>query len=137
MAIFNLFHKRQRQLRLEQPDVYLYDELPDELRVQIAHIWMDVLGSATIRDPSQEVYKFYESMVKILRKELGVFQLPNTSRHDNVVSRWINGFLAQEDVEIAFSMMELAGRGIEHRASRHGYRYLNNSDGIAASEIQE
>ena len=116
---------------------FTYEELPNELRVQIAHIWMDVLGSATIRDPSQEVYKFYESMVKIMRKELGVFQLPNTSRHDNVISEWINGFLAQEDVEIALSMVELAGRGIEYRASRHGYRYLNNSERIAATEIQE
>ena len=94
MAIFNLFHKRQRQLRGEQPDVYIYDELPNELRVQVAHIWMDVLGSATIHDSSQKVYKLYESMVKIMRKELGVFQLPNTSRHDNVISEWINGFLA-------------------------------------------
>ena len=137
MAIFNLFHKRQLQLRGEQPDVYIYDELPNELRVQVAHIWMDVLGSATIHDSSQEVYKLYESMVKIMRKELGVFQLPNTSRHDNVISEWINGFLAQEDVEIALSMVELAGRGIEHHASRHGYRYLNNSERIAASAIEE
>ena len=116
---------------------FTYDELPDELRVQVAHICMDVLGRATICDPSWEVCELFESMVKIMRKELGVFQLPNTSRHDNVVSEWVNGFLAQEDVEIALSMVELAGRGIENRASRHGYRCLNNSEGIAASEIQE
>ena len=67
MAIFNLFHKRQRQLRREQPDVYTYDELANELRVHVAHIWMGVLGSATIHNPAREVYKFYESMVKILR----------------------------------------------------------------------
>lgn len=137
MAIFNLFHKRQRQLRGEQPDVYVYDKLPHELRVQIVHIWTDVLGGATVHNSSGEIYKLYEFMLKIMRKELGVFQLPHTSRHDSVITEWINGFLAQEDPEIALSMVELSGRGIEKFASKHGYRYLHDSEEIARSAIEE
>ena len=38
MAIFDLFSKRQRRARGEVPDVYVYDKLPQELRVQIVHI---------------------------------------------------------------------------------------------------
>jgi hypothetical protein len=137
VAIVNLFHKRQRQLRGEQPDVYNYDELPNELRVQIVQIWMDVLGHVNVQDSSGKIYRLYETIVKIMRKELGVFQLPNTTRHDNVFQEWFNGFLTQEDVEIALSMVELAGRGIEHHASEHGYRYLNDSEEVAQSAIAE
>ena len=45
MAIFDLFSKRQKKLRGEAPDVYSYDEIPNALRVQIVHIWQDVLGN--------------------------------------------------------------------------------------------
>lgn len=45
MAIFDLFSKRQKSLRGDVPDVYVYDNLPDALRVQIVHIWTDALGN--------------------------------------------------------------------------------------------
>ena len=44
MSIFNIFSKRQKQLRGDLPDVYVNDEIPQALRVQIIHIWYDVLG---------------------------------------------------------------------------------------------
>ena len=45
MGIFNLFSKRQKRLRGEMPDVYLYDTIPNALRVQIVHILRDCLGN--------------------------------------------------------------------------------------------
>ncbi len=39
MAIVDLFHKKQKRLRGEYPDVYQYDELPIKLKVQIVHLW--------------------------------------------------------------------------------------------------
>lgn len=137
MAIFNLFHKRQRQLRGEQPDVYVYDKLPYELRVQIVHIWTDVLGGPTVQDSSGQIYELYEFMVKILRKELGLFQLPNTTRRDSVFSEWFNGFLTQENPEIALSMVEVSCNGIRNFASKRGYRHLNDSSEVARSAIKE
>jgi len=44
MAIFDLFSKRQRRLRGDIPDIYTYDDLPNELRVQIVYIWLDALS---------------------------------------------------------------------------------------------
>ena len=39
MSIFDIFSKRQKKLRGEVPDVYVYDKLPSPLRVQIIQIW--------------------------------------------------------------------------------------------------
>lgn len=44
MGIYNLYSKRQRQLRGEIPDVFSYDNIPNSLRVQIVHIIRDAIG---------------------------------------------------------------------------------------------
>jgi hypothetical protein len=44
MSIFSLFSKRQKELRGEVSDVYSYDVIPHEFRVQVIHIWHDSLG---------------------------------------------------------------------------------------------
>jgi hypothetical protein len=38
MALFDLFSKRQKRLRGDVPDVYVYDEIPQVLRVQLVQI---------------------------------------------------------------------------------------------------
>jgi len=43
VAIYNLYSKRQRNLQSE-PVEYGYDEISDVLKVQIVHIWNDILG---------------------------------------------------------------------------------------------
>lgn len=44
MGIVDLFSKSQRRERGEIPDVYVYDIIPRELRVQIVHIVQDTLS---------------------------------------------------------------------------------------------
>jgi len=44
MTIFDLFSKRQKRSRGEVPDVYQYETIPTELRVQIIHIIRDAFG---------------------------------------------------------------------------------------------
>ena len=67
MPIFDLFSKRQKRLRGEMPDVYVYDDLPNPLRVQIVHIWKD---SFTLT--------YYKVIVNTLCREYGVFLLAET-----------------------------------------------------------
>lgn len=38
MAVFDLFSKRRKRERGEGPDVYIYDQIPEPLKVQIVHI---------------------------------------------------------------------------------------------------
>ena len=44
MAIFELFSKRQKKLRGEIPDVYQYENLEQNFRVQVIHIIRDTIG---------------------------------------------------------------------------------------------
>jgi hypothetical protein len=44
MSLLDLFSKRVRRRRGDVPDVYVYDQLPDALRVQVVHVWREALG---------------------------------------------------------------------------------------------
>ena len=70
MQVFDLFSKRQKKLQGETPDVYVYDDMPEPLRVQIVHIWLKTLGNE-----QQILYGnyVYEQIVGTLRHEYGVF----------------------------------------------------------------
>ena len=43
MAIFELFSKRQKELKGEVPEVYIFDDLPNPFIVQVIHILRDVV----------------------------------------------------------------------------------------------
>ncbi len=37
MAIFDLFSRKQRDAERDSPDVFRYDDIPHELRIQLLH----------------------------------------------------------------------------------------------------
>lgn len=67
MGVLNLFSKRQRRARGEVPDVYVYDKLPNELRVQIVHIVRDAFGEDHYGSKNAE--KAYEAVKQALCRE--------------------------------------------------------------------
>ena len=77
---YELFSKRQKRLRCEIGDVYQYEIIPQELRVQVFYIWQDVWGEIYYISNSQPkgsnlaigAYKFIEAT---LRREYGVRML--------------------------------------------------------------
>ncbi len=76
--IFDLFSKRQKRTRGEVPDIYQYDIIPSELRVQIVHIWTDVFGQieyGSFGHPEGSVYEAYRYIHYVLCREYGVFTL--------------------------------------------------------------
>ena len=78
MAIVDLFHKRQKKLRGEYPDVYQYDELPDKLKVQMVHLWDETIKadySGGGWNPSSLNREHLKKCYKSLCKEIGVFKL--------------------------------------------------------------
>lgn len=75
MAIFELFSKRQKKLRGEVPDVYQYEDIPQQLRVQIVHIIQDTIGRDKYGESARSSYEFIH---KALCKEYGVFTLKKT-----------------------------------------------------------
>src|SRR5258708_40102888 len=67
MATFPLYSKRQKQLRGEVPDVYVYDTFPNPFRVQVVHIWQDTLGNLDqYHDLYCQVSSTYEFIVQTL-----------------------------------------------------------------------
>ena len=99
MPITDIYSKRQKKLRGEMPDVYVYDDLPYPLRVQIVHIWDDTCGSGVnFRDDDKK------SVSKILCKEYGTLEL----------LRGLNRFLLEEkDYEKVLDVVELSFQKIE------------------------
>jgi hypothetical protein len=127
MAVFDLFSKRQRRARGEVPDVYVYDVLPNELRVQIVHIIQDAFGAE--RHGNDYVEKAYEFVKKALCREYGLFELidhPKSNAHSV-----FNFFLNEKNTECALDVVELCFWVIDRYIPQNStYRY-NTENRIA------
>jgi hypothetical protein len=128
LAIFDLFSKRQKKLRGDVPDVYVYDNLPQPLRVQIVHIWTDTLGKGEQYWDGQ-VKRSYEYIVNALCREYGLFKLPGAKDYGDreFNTELANFFLHVDDVERALDVIELSFRVID-RFTR-SWEYLHRNDG--------
>lgn len=144
MAIVNLFSLKQAKLRGEFPEVYVYDNIPAELRSQIIYILDDVFrilinvlnkrGTAGRNDVHQPI-------VDVLRREYGVFVL--ATKEYQKLSYWeeLQEFILNESnhervldaVEITFRYISVGHKlnideaitELNHRFQNHGvgYRY--------------
>ena len=119
MGILNVFSKRQRKLRGEGPEVYVYDELPNQLRVQIVHILRDAIGIDGYGQSAAE--DSYRSIHNELCREYGLFTLKdNASSNSEAVFGF---FLETEDTERALDVVELCFSRINQCIRAHEYRY--------------
>ena len=85
MAILDLYSRRKRRdQQAAQPDVYQYDDIPRELRVQIIQIWKDAIGPCLRPDPyGMRRYEddepnsedWWREIHAALAREKGVFSL--------------------------------------------------------------
>jgi hypothetical protein len=120
MAVFELFSKRQKKLKGEIPDVYIYDELPHPLRVQIVHIFKDAFGEAYEPHYNEEIVSFYKHISKGLCREYGLFELvPKLGHTEHAVFEFI---LKTENIERVLDAVEMAFKII------NGYVRKNKSN---------
>ncbi len=106
MTIFDLYSKRQKRLRGDAPDVYVYDEIPEPLRVQIVHLLKDAFGNPDdYESKTDECYKFIHNT---LCREYGRFHLmeanPYADRSEDVLAF----VLKSDDAEAVLDVVELA-----------------------------
>lgn len=141
MSIFDLFSKRQKQLRGEVPDVYTYDSIPQPLKVQIIHIWKDALGDENeYRDSYLGTGRAYKFIVDTLCREYGLFALPTTSKSygdRNYLGELANFLLQEEGAERVLDAVELSFRYIDRMTRRHEYRHKQNASKTADDAIEE
>lgn len=138
MAIFDIFSKRQKKLRGEVPEIYVYDEIPDDLRVQIVHIIKDSIGldNGGFNNP-KEPEKAYQLIHKILCKEYGKFALVDkySSDEHNV----LNFLLTEENVEKVLDVVELSFKYIHNIINENfdAYRYHTDVELSPEESIKE
>jgi len=120
MPIFDLFSKRQKRLRGDVPDVFVYDDVPQPLRVQLVQILQDGIG------PDQEYLQFYSGIHKTLCREYGVFSLTKERRS----SDWeavANYLLQTEDVEHVIDIVEVGLRAVDTVIRQRNWQYIGCS----------
>ncbi|MEI8646315.1 hypothetical protein P4S60_18775 [Pseudoalteromonas sp. Hal040] len=143
MAIFDLFSKRQQALKGDVPDVYVYDDLPNALRVQIVHIWTDALGSDKNYfdeyGPGSNVRTTYKFIVDTLCREYGMFQLPTAEKHRGrmYLNELANYLLQVDDVEKQLDIVELSFRYIDRLTREYDYLRKRNASESADAAISE
>lgn len=142
MRIQDLFSKRQAKLRGEAPDVFVYDKLPQELRVQIVHIFRDYLGTEQEEQKNAHgsmVSGAYEFIVESLCREYGLFKLPGADDYNNrkYAAELFKFILNEKNVERVMDAIELACRVIDVHSRKWEYRHRKNSDEEATDALAE
>lgn len=139
--IFDLFSKRQKKLRGDVPDVYMYDKIPDALRVQIIHIWQDTLGNNNdyFGYYQENVQSAYKLIVDTLCREYGLFNLPSHNKHNNrmYLTELANFLLQEEDIEKIIDVIELSFKVISVYTKDYNYLHRNNPFELIENAINE
>lgn len=138
MTIFDLFSKRQQKLRGDVPDVYTYDEVPDALRAQVVHIWLDSLGGKGNYYEGQ-VRETYEFICDSLCREYGIFRLPPAKDYGDrqFTDELINFLLSVDDTERAIDAIELSFKVIDKFTRDYHYLRRQDAGDIADRAIEE
>jgi hypothetical protein len=142
MTIFDLYSKRERKMRGEVSDVYIYDKIPHPLRVQIVHIWQDTLGNSGQYDDFEyfNVARAYQFLAETLCREYGVFRLikeKNYHERDNRFLELVHFLLEEQDTERVLDAIELSFWYIDAFTRRYDYLNRQNPAGLANRAIEE
>ena len=124
MSVFELFSKRQKRLRGEYPDIYQYNNIDRNFRVQVVHIIRDTIGVGSYDGVTEKTYEFIH---KVLCKEYGVFTLGEHG--DSDFSAIYNHFLKEGDHEKCLDIIELSFHVIDMHARQNEF-YFQGADGV-------
>jgi hypothetical protein len=112
MAVFDIYSKRQKILRGEVPDVYVYNDIPNPLRVQIVHIIRDAIGESNHRSIEDKPRQVYSLMHDTLCREYGVFSL-SQNRNESMEESILSFLLQTKDFEKAIDVIDLCFKYID------------------------
>lgn len=140
MRIVELFSKRQAKLRGEAPDIFVYDKMPQELRVQVIHVFRDYLGTEVeVRREEGMVAAAYQFIVDALCREYGLFKLPSAKEYADrdYVSELFNFILGEKSVEKTLDAIELGCQVIEVHSRKWDYRHRRDASEEADAALAE
>lgn len=128
MTIFELYSKRQKKLRGEIPEFFIYDNIPYNLRIQILQIINDVVGKQSYAGGNAP-NDFYINIYNILCREYGkLFLVHNASNIDsfNQVQMF---FLNSQNIEELIDVIELAFKYID-KTLRNDYSHFTYNETV-------
>jgi len=141
MAIYDIFSKRQKRLRGEVSDVYIYDEIPQPLRVQIVHIWHASLGNSSDykHEFKQRVFGSYKFIVDTLCREYGIFTLIQGENCGirNYLMEFCVFVLQEQSTERILDAIELSFQVIDQRTREYDYALRQDASKRADAAIAE
>ena len=128
MNVVDIYSKRQKRLRGEIPDVYQYETIPKELRVQVIQIWENAyekperhsLGGVYFSDGTADAYKFIHTT---LLHEYGCFTLGKEL--DSDCDALCNFLLETQETEKAIDVIELSFACIDTYVRDNAYLFNN------------
>jgi hypothetical protein len=122
MPISDIFSKRQKKKQGDVPDVFQYNTLPKEFRVQVVHILRDTLGlpqGSTYNGFYGAAHDVYKTIHDLLCREYGWFSLVNNS-NGNFADSIFNFFLNTE-TDKALDLIELSFRVVSNLENIYSY----------------
>jgi hypothetical protein len=127
MAIFDIYSKRNQQGK--EPDIFIYDEIPQRLRIQIHHIITGTFGS--INSYSDEVNDVYQFIADVLKREWGVFSL--TGKGLEVQYEVLQSLLHNTDVDRTLDIIQLSFQLI-NRYIRENINWKENHEAVSTPD---
>ena len=136
MGVFETLSKRQKKLKTAgQPDVYQYDTLPNEFRVQVVHILRSSIGHYDPPHPyvtRSEIHypnNYWELIHNTMAREIGTFNLGKSGYNPEQQSEQ---FILSTDTAGVLDIIELSFKVIDQNV-RHLNPYEAKRVGITQS----
>jgi hypothetical protein len=134
LAHFELFSKRQRRSRSEMPDVYQYELLPPEFRVQVIHILTDLFGEAGGYSQTEPAFKCVHDT---LCREFGLIKLSRKFEYEGISSASVFDFLMGAPTDKALDLIEVAFRVGSHASSDPRFVQWSKPKITASEAVEE
>ena len=133
MAVLELFSHRKRVAEGKLPDVFVYNELPRGLRIQIVHIWKKAIGSYHVYGPAAferttENNKGWQRIERTVAREHELFQLGK----DKNVFKCCVDYLLDSPLEAALDLIEASFLYVD-QVARNISQYQRKELGITVS----
>lgn len=122
MVLLELFSKRKRRERGEVPDVYVYDAIPNNLRVQIIQIIKEIYFKGDyMTDHSRSVLRQID---QFLCREYGLFNL--IDKYNKDFESVANFILQEKDHEKVLDAVELTFRFADNSIRENSFYFNQN-----------
>ena len=115
MKIIDVFSKRKKRQQKTLSDIFVYDNIPLKLRMQITHILIDAYGNDTRFGSTQSQFKIIHDS---LCREYGFGSLFESVDEMNYASCVLNLIIKTDNFDLLLDTIELSFRQLEYYAEK-------------------